>query len=125
MVMIRLRSERGAAAVEFALVVPALLLLLLGIIEFGRAYNVQISLTHAARESARYMAIHEQWEGAMKQGISAAPAVGLEESNFVLASNSCDALPDAHVVVTYPLETLTGIGEGLTLRGEATMRCGG
>lgn len=123
--MILWRSDRGAAAVEFALVVPILLALLLGIIEFGRAYNVQISLTHAARESARYMAIQEEWEGAMQQGISAAPTVALKKSHFVLTPKSCDELPDAKVVVTYPLETLTGIGDGLTLTGEAAMRCGG
>ncbi|HKU29947.1 MAG TPA: TadE/TadG family type IV pilus assembly protein, partial [Arthrobacter sp.] len=42
-------SERGAAAVEFALVAPILVLLVLGIMEFGRAYNAQVSLTNAAR----------------------------------------------------------------------------
>lgn len=118
-------DERGAAAVEFALVVPVLLALLLGIVEFGRAYNVQISVTHAARETARHMAIHHKWGDAVTQGISAAPAVALDESNFVLSPGSCDDLPDAEVVVSYPLETLTGIANGLTLRGEAAMRCGG
>jgi Flp pilus assembly protein TadG len=123
--MIGWRSERGAAAVEFALVVPVLLALLLGIIEFGRAYNLQISLTHAARESARYMAIHEEWDEAMEQGILAAPAAALEDSHFVLTPKSCGELPNAEVVVTYPLETITGIGDGLTIRGKAAMRCGG
>ena len=45
----RERSERGAVAVEFALLAPVLILLLFGITEFGRAYNVQISLSNAAR----------------------------------------------------------------------------
>src|SRR6476620_11698408 len=49
--------ERGAVAVEFALLAPILIMLLLGIMEFGRAYNVQISLTNAAREGVRVMAI--------------------------------------------------------------------
>ena len=35
-------SERGAVAVEFALLAPVLIMLLLGIMEFGRAYNAQI-----------------------------------------------------------------------------------
>ena len=34
-------TERGAVAVEFALLAPVLVMLLLGITEFGRAYNVQ------------------------------------------------------------------------------------
>lgn len=37
-------SDRGAAAVEFALVVPILILLVLGIAVFGRAYNIQSGL---------------------------------------------------------------------------------
>ena len=46
--------ERGAALVEMALVLPLLLMLLLGIVSAGIAYNHQLSLTHAAREAGRY-----------------------------------------------------------------------
>jgi len=45
--------DRGATAVEFALLLPVLLLLLFGIIDFGRALNAQITLTQAVREGAR------------------------------------------------------------------------
>lgn len=45
--------ERGAVAVEFALILPVLLLLILGIIEFGIAFNHQQGLHAAAREGAR------------------------------------------------------------------------
>jgi Flp pilus assembly protein TadG len=47
------KNERGASLVEFALVFPILLLLVLGIIEFGWAFNGWIILTGAAREGAR------------------------------------------------------------------------
>ena len=53
----RLRSERGASAVEFALIVPLLVLLVLGIAEFGHAFQVQGTLSAAAREGARAMAL--------------------------------------------------------------------
>ena len=43
---------------EFALVVPLLLVLVLGIVEFGRAYHVQTTLSGAAREGVREMALH-------------------------------------------------------------------
>ncbi|NIP58341.1 MAG: hypothetical protein GWO00_10285 [Gemmatimonadetes bacterium] len=49
----RLRSEDGQALVEFALVVPILLLLILGLVEFARAWNTQQVLTDAAREALR------------------------------------------------------------------------
>lgn len=46
-------ERRGAALVEFALVAPVFLLLLIGSIEFGRAIMVQEALTNASREGAR------------------------------------------------------------------------
>lgn len=49
-----LSRERGAALVEMALVLPLLLMLLLGIVSAGLAYNHQLALTHAAREAGRY-----------------------------------------------------------------------
>ncbi|HSM03988.1 MAG TPA: TadE family protein [Longimicrobiales bacterium] len=47
------RSERGQAVVEFALVAPVVLLLILGLVEFARAWNTQQVLTDTARESLR------------------------------------------------------------------------
>ena len=52
------RNEKGQALVEFALVMPILLLLLCGIIDFGWIYYNQITLNNAAREGARYAVIH-------------------------------------------------------------------
>ncbi len=48
------RRERGASLVEMALVLPLLVMLLLGIVSSGIAYNHQLSLTHSAREAGRY-----------------------------------------------------------------------
>jgi Flp pilus assembly protein TadG len=50
----RTHSRRGAAMVEFALVSPLFLCLIVGIIEVGRAVVVQQLLTNASREGARY-----------------------------------------------------------------------
>jgi Flp pilus assembly protein TadG len=47
------RKRQGAAAVEFAVVAPLFFLLVIGMIEFGRAIMVQQVLTNAAREGAR------------------------------------------------------------------------
>lgn len=57
---IRIRNQsterRGVAAVEFAFVLPFLLLLLVGIWELGRIIHVQIILNNAARDAARLAA---------------------------------------------------------------------
>ena len=47
------RPERGAAAVEFALVVPILVMLLFGIVTTGLTYTNAVGLTNAVREGAR------------------------------------------------------------------------
>jgi Flp pilus assembly pilin Flp len=47
------QDQEGAAAVEFALLLPLLVLLLFGMIEFGLAFNTRIQATNAAREAAR------------------------------------------------------------------------
>src|SRR5258708_38524937 len=48
------RDECGAVLVEFALVLPVLLILLYGIVTTGTVYEQKISITAAAREGARY-----------------------------------------------------------------------
>ena len=50
----RTRTERGAAAVEFALIVPILILLLIGVVTTAMAYSDHLSATNAVREGARY-----------------------------------------------------------------------
>ena len=53
----RNRGEGGASLVEFALVMPLLVLLMFGIIDFGRYFFAASSINSATRESARYGSI--------------------------------------------------------------------
>jgi len=49
-----IKSGRGQAMLEFALVLPILLFLVMGIIEFGRIFSAYLTITELAREGARY-----------------------------------------------------------------------
>ncbi|SDC72171.1 MULTISPECIES: TadE/TadG family type IV pilus assembly protein [unclassified Candidatus Frackibacter] len=57
MVIQLLRQKRGQALVELALVLPVILLILFGIVEFGRVFHAYLVITNAAREGAREGAI--------------------------------------------------------------------
>jgi Flp pilus assembly protein TadG len=52
-------GRRGQALAEFALVLPLLLLLVAGLIEFGRGWNIKQAVTDAAREGARYAVVQD------------------------------------------------------------------
>jgi Flp pilus assembly protein TadG len=51
------RRDEGQALAEFALVLPILFLLIAGIIEFGRGWNIKQAVTDASREGARYAVV--------------------------------------------------------------------
>lgn len=122
------RFDRGAAAVEFALVMPILMALLLGIMIFSRAYQVQSSLSMAAREGAREMAINGIALDAKKVAEEAAYNLGV--TGTVATPNACVANPEiagdskyTTVQVVYDFDFLGVHIEDMT--GTGVMRCGG
>jgi Flp pilus assembly protein TadG len=133
--MSRFRSDSGAVAVEFALVVIPLILMLMGVIDFGRAYTQQISLSAAAREGARVMAVQNDAVAAKARVRESAPALrpALADSQIAISGTGCPpGYPVGQTVtvtVTYPITSLTGMFDSLFsgehLTGKAVMRCGG
>ncbi|WP_284754517.1 pilus assembly protein [Arthrobacter sp. efr-133-R2A-120] len=120
-------SERGAVAVEFAILAPLLIMLLLGIMEFGRAYNVQVSLSNAAREGVRVMAISNDQTAAKTAAKNAAVSLnpGLADTNFTFSAASCTSGAQMSVTIKYTLSTLTGIAGPFPMQGVGVMVCGG
>lgn len=51
-------GERGEAIVEFALLAPILIMLLLALVDFGRVFDAWVITTNAAREGARYASVY-------------------------------------------------------------------
>ena len=118
--------------VEFALLLPVLLLLVLGIGEFGRAYSVQTTLSGAAREGVRVMALHNDPSAARAATKAAAP-FGLSDAQITVATvpaggctSGATTAPMAAVTVQYQFAFLSGfLGSGVTLHGKGVMRCNG
>lgn len=137
---VRLRQgEQGAAVVEFALVLPILMMFLFGIVEFGRGYNARIELTAAVREGVRTAAL---WSGtcappatlpvndrqlcverAVRDG-----APGLVSAQIaVVVGPECSAPANVKVDATYPFKyDIPFVGSrNATLTATGVMRCGG
>jgi Flp pilus assembly protein TadG len=125
--------DRGTAAVEFALVLPLLLFILFGIIDFGRALNAQIVLTQAAREGARLAAVGQPNIVSRTQ----AAATGLNPVTVTVTACPAGAGPSANAVVSvsYQFQFVTpigalsslfgggGLGAPLTLTAQGVMPC--
>lgn len=118
-------SERGAAVLEFALVLPLLLLLVFAVAEFGRAYYQVITLTHAAREGARVWALG----GTTAEAVTATQAAAYPLNAITVTTSPCVAPLPTQVTVTRDFEWIF-MPPGLALQdfqmtGTGVMRCGG
>ena len=128
-------KELGAVAVEFALILPIFLALILGVVEFGRAFSIQVSMAEGAREAARYMAIHYTETGALaaakQKAISGAePIVKLKTGEIDISS--CAPEGDAVVLIAAKTDYLTGLPtllpflpDIMNISARGVMRCGG
>lgn len=107
----RKAQDRGSVAVEFALVLPALLLILFGIIDFGRALNAQISLTGAAREGARLVALGYPNAAVQARVVAAAPSLsGVTVTVAASCPPGAGPTANAQVDVSYSFSFITPIG---------------
>ena len=118
-------SERGIAAVEFVVVFPILLLMLLGIVEFGRYYNASITVTHAAREAVRPVALGSPGSAGTAATNAASPL-----TVTVGATTTCPANGTGNASITVnatfawdPLFLVPGLPTSISRT--AVMRCGG
>ncbi|PYP77286.1 MAG: hypothetical protein DMD35_15750 [Gemmatimonadetes bacterium] len=129
-----MRSERGAALVEFALVVPLLMLMMCATIDFGLAVYTLNNLTAAVREGGRYAATLDVAAWAANGGATARTQVSDRVYNYIVGMNNgltvaqTKALitvtpPDANGLITvqitaYPYKPVTPLS---TLLGLATV----
>jgi Flp pilus assembly protein TadG len=118
------RNDRGATALEFAIVAPLLLILIIGMLEFGLMYQAQLAVTHAAREGARLAAV-DKYDAA----IVAQRAFPLTTADGLAVALTQPDIESVRVTVTYPwtwrIIPLGGpldLGDPPTLSSSATMR---
>jgi Flp pilus assembly protein TadG len=138
----RSRDERGAALVEFALVLPLLLILVFGMLEFGKAFNYWIDTTHLANEGARWAVVnHNPGAGTLQEyvkgrantlelrdgGTSSIPAGDEAEVCISFPNGSANVGDPVLVTVTATYHWLPFVADrissaSVTISGSATMR---
>lgn len=121
-------EDRGQSLVEFAFILPLMLLLLLGIIQFGFIFNGQITVTGAAREGARLAAVCSNNEQVRDRVKEAAVALLLNvERNDIAINRAVDGdnaklsvRVNGTVDIIVPLLDLV-TGESFLVTSEAVM----
>ena len=131
------KNERGAALLETAITIPIILLITVGIFEFGRAYQTWQVLTNAAREGARIAILVDKTDAEVQTvvknyitsgGLPATPTVNVDR-NVALGTNTA-----SRITVDYPFQFIvlnpvvrmvtpsSTTGAPLTMKSTALMR---
>jgi Flp pilus assembly protein TadG len=107
--MTRFKNARGSALIEAAFVLPLVLFIAIGIIDFGHAYETMQVLTNAAREGARVAVLPGQPADAVKTrvqkyvlggGLTETPGIIITPVDIELGGGA--TAPGTQVTVTYP-----------------------
>lgn len=124
------RSEHGAAAVEFAIILPILVMLLFGIIQFSLAYNRQQGLHAAAREGARLASLPSTTSTQITDRVDSALEGIFKEGqnyNIEITPALCDGRSGQEVVVEVKYDNNIDIplwaSPTVTLTGRGEFRC--
>ena len=110
---------RGAAAIEFAIVLPILLLCVLGLIEFGRAIWTQATLNYAVQAAARCAAVDKLTCGTAAQtqqyATTKAPGLALSTSSFTVnPQQACGVQVTASLAFDFLVSALLPYSQTLT-----------
>ena len=118
-------GERGQDVVEFALIIPVLFLILMGIFDMGRATFSYTVLLNAAREGARFGVIHPTDSAGIEAKVRDM-AVGLDPSTLTVTTTSPDSntirvsLNYQFTVVTPGIQVFFGSNQ-VAMVGQSTM----
>ncbi|MBF0325440.1 TadE/TadG family type IV pilus assembly protein [Magnetospirillum moscoviense] len=137
-----IRDQTGASAVEFALVAPMLIALVLGLVDFGQAMRERMQLTAAAHAGIQYAALNPNNLGGISGAVTASgsiPSARLsittstacecsDGTSVACAGGACPVgSPRTYVTVTvaesYPLLFhYPGLGTSVSLSAQASQR---
>src|SRR5437588_9059832 len=123
MIAKRIGRERGQSLVEFAAILVPLLMLLFGILEFGRAFYSYATIVNAASEGARYGILDPNNTACIKKVVeNYSIALGLVDANVTVSTPSGVGFDKPiNVAVTYTFTALAPYIPSFTFNGASTM----
>lgn len=129
------KNENGQSMVEFALVLPILVLLVMAIIQFGIIFSAQVALTNAVREGARAaivgIVLDDSTEGdvesIVRNALGAHRYVTIPTGNILMNSVSAGEtvtveVNNAEIVLLVPVPDIFIPGQIITIDAKASMR---
>lgn len=124
----KLKKEKGQSLVETALVLPILMLILVGILEFGRILGAWMVITHASREGARIASLGGTNTQIEERVDTVSDALNLANISVdINPAGPYDRGDMVTVTVTYQIDSIipllsSVIGDTIEMDAETTMR---
>jgi len=118
-------SERGAALIEAAIILPLVVMLIFGLVAFGRGYNAKVTATHAAREGVRVLAVTQ--DNTLGEAAARNAASSLDATLLNVSSTVCTPGDPTSLTVDYTFSYDIPVFGSRTANISETgvMRCGG
>lgn len=115
----RRAGERGAAIVEFAIILPVLLILVMGIIDYGRITSTRITLVEAVQEGSIYASTHPDETAAIRQRV--VDSVDNPVIDPATIAIECPGSDQLRIRLTHPMDFITPLfGASIDATAEVT-----
>lgn len=119
-----MRSKKGQSMVETALMIPIIMLVLFGIVDFGRMLHALLTLDHAGREAARLASIHADDSAIINKVKSSAAILELSDGDITITPPAASRTTGNDVVITlkYDFNFITPLADTIASPMELTDR---
>lgn len=103
------RRKEGQSLVEFALVLPMLLLIVMAIIDMGRVFHATIVVQEAARDAVRYASVGENDQRIAQAIKDDTPTLQADQVSFTITPSASSRIPGTAVTleIRYNIELIT------------------
>jgi Flp pilus assembly protein TadG len=124
-----IKNQEGQALIEFSIIIPVLLLLLLGIAELSMVLNSYLSIENAAREGARIGVVNASDTDIKNRILNTTPTINSNNLNIQItpSENDRSSGDNLTISITYNYHTITPLisalfQNGILLKTQCSMR---